>query len=348
MNATSYSDINTYQRCPMWYNYRVIQGLQSKVRSINLFKGINAHDFAKEFFLALRDGLSRKDAWEAVIAFGHEQLLGEPVFDDELADATEMAQEMLELVGRYVEQFDEEWEILHVEEEFIIMLDDGNVISFTPDLVVRDRNGFVWIIDHKTTSRMPSGELPFGDMQSLLYFAGVKALYPETKGFIFNRMRKKIPSIPRLAKTGKKRVAYLKTIDTTYEILRDFLQETAPDLISDPDHAQRLAELRDASERFFWTDTVLVNEATVDNILADVSMVLRNMQDASDLALTSIASPYPRNLQEDGGYKSCRKCPFAPLCRAEMLGWDSTQLRTDQYEPRDAKNPYEGEDDGED
>ncbi|NIT79248.1 MAG: hypothetical protein GWN58_12880, partial [Anaerolineae bacterium] len=63
----------------------------------------------------------------------------------------------------------------HVEEEFYVTLDNGSVLSFTPDLVVQDRNGFVWIVDHKTTTALPTGEQPFADLQATLYYAGVKA-----------------------------------------------------------------------------------------------------------------------------------------------------------------------------
>lgn len=52
---------------------------------------------------------------------------------------------------------------------------------------------------------------------------------------------------------------------------------------------------------------------------------------------------YARNLYEDNGWNSCSKCPFARLCQADLLGWNTDQILNEDYEPRDPKNPYEGE-----
>ena len=344
MNATSYSDINTYQRCPKKHYYRKVENLQHKKRAVALFDGTNGHEFLKTFFLAKQAGASMQSAWSRVLDHAVDLTLevGEQMFEEELVDVRKQIDLMLTIIKRYVDQYAEKWEILHVEEEFIVMLDSGEVVSFTPDLVVRDRNGFVWIIDHKTTSRVPEGGIPFGDMQALLYYAGVKALYPECKGFIFNRIRKKLPTQPRLTKTGKTRVADLTRIDTTFEVLRNFLQEKAPGLLSEETHQRRLAQLRDQDDKFFWTEQVYVNDTTVEAILVDTEAVLNQME------LSRKTGAYPRNLQEDNGYLSCRKCPFQRICHAEMVGWDTELIRAEEYEPRDPKNPYESEDYGSD
>jgi CRISPR/Cas system-associated exonuclease Cas4 (RecB family) len=343
MNATSYSDINTYQRCPKKGYYRTVLNLEPKALNINLFNGINGHAMLRDFFLGLQAGESNTEAWARVLATA-EELYQEAkgyMFEDELTDAYKEIDSMLQIVGRYVDKYTEDWEVLHVEEQFITKLESGKVISFTPDLVVKDRNGDVWIIDHKTTSRMPDGGLPFGDTQALMYYTGVKSLYPETKGFIFNRIRKKIPTQPRLAKTGKVRVAYLETLDTTFEILRDFLQENAPALLSDPAHQRRLAALRDQDERWFWTEQIYVTEATEQAILDDIEAVLISMDTSMD------TGRWPRALQENHSYYSCSKCPFQRLCQGELVGWDTEQIIEESYQQRGEKNPYEGEQDAE-
>ncbi len=350
MNGYSYSAINTYQRCPKQYEFKFGYKIQRKKKNLALFNGINAHEMMKEFFLALQnnaaDGMNlqqRKDeAWACVEEWADDQSETGYLFEDELASAERELGVIKQVVRNYIDQYAEEWEILHVEEEFILMLDTGDVITFTPDLVVRDRNGAVWIVDHKTTSGTVEEGLPFGDQQALLYFAGVQALYPETAGFIFSRMRKKLPTQPRLAKTGKTRVADVARIDTTYEILRDFLQDKAPGLLSDPVHQRRLAQLRDAGNRFFWTEQVYVNETAVQSVINDAAFVLNQIKQSDTL------DHYPRHLLESRGYRDCRKCEFRPLCQAQLLGWSTTELLFEEYEPRDPKNPYEEDTDGQD
>lgn len=332
----SYSELNTYQRCPAKYSYAYIEQWQKKKKNINLFNGINAHAMLQEFFLARRDGKNLNQAWGAVEAYTGKILKDSNkfAFENEKVDAKKEVQFMFSIVGRYVDQYAEEWEILHVEEEFYILLGD-HTITFTPDLVVRKPDSSVWPVDHKTTSGKAESGIPFGDMQSLLYYSGVKQVYPETAGFIFNKLRKKIPSVPQLVKTGKKRVARLANIDTTYEVLRNFLLDEAPDLLSDLDHQKRLAELRDQPDQFFWQETVYVTDQTVESICRDIQGVIIQLE------ASNRARNFPRHLLESRGYKDCSSCEFKRICHSDMIGWDSDKVLEEDYETREAKNPYE-------
>ena len=340
-NAISFSDINTYQRCPRQYKYRVVDRLERRKKPKALVLGIFAHELLKEYFLYRQANPEAGHGLAALrmASVAHNTLVDKSkhLFKEEHEALKEDLNMIYAIVVGYVKQYSQDWTILHVEEEFIMLLDSGDVISFTPDLVVMDPGGDVWVVDHKTTSRMPEHGLPFGDLQSLLYYSGVKALYPTCSGFIFNRMRKKLPVAPRLTKTGDLRVADLKRIDTTYEVLRDFLIDEAPQLLDDTAHRQRLAELRDAPDRFYWTETVRINEVMVDNVLKDVEHTLKAME--SD----NTTGYYFRAFLEDGGYKSCSKCPYMRLCHSDLVGWDSKLIIKEDYVPRQPKNPYESE-----
>jgi hypothetical protein len=232
------------------------------------------------------------------------------------------------------------WDILHVEEEFSVAI-NGETVTFTPDLVARDLFGKVWVIDHKSTSGGPEGGIPFATQQSLLYFAGVKAFYPEAVGFLFNFIRKKLPTQPRLNKTKNKdsglyHVNDLNRIDTTYEILQNFLSTEAPELLKHPAHHIRLMELQEIGDRFYWQDRILANEHALDVIIDETAMIIRQVITANNI------EQHPRNLQEDRGYLSCGKCAFQPLCSAELLGMDTRHV-LDDYEEREEKNPYESD-----
>lgn len=335
-NARSFSDISTYQRCAKRYWFRVVNNLQKKKRSTDLFLGTAIHEIMKDYFIYLQvNSTTHYDQLAASVARLMDEFDETTEFEDEKAVAYDLIKEAADIVSRYIQSEDvSNWEVLHVEETFYATLDTGAVISFTPDLVVRDTSGTVWIIDHKSTSRMPTEGIPFGDFQSMLYLVGVQALYPECAGFIYNRLRKKSPTSPRLTKTGDKRVADLRRIDTTYEILKAFLVDEAPDLLDDEAHRIRLAELRDSTGRWFWSEAVYANENAIDTILDEVASTCKTMDEDTT---------YARNLYEDNGWNSCSKCPFARLCQADLLGWNTDQILNEDYEPRDPKNPYEGE-----
>lgn len=354
MTTRSYSDLNSYGRCAFQFYLRDTVRIQRKKRNPNLYQGSSAHGGLEAFFIARRNGESFGKAMFAMHDYFQEtrDTLAErnPLkFDDELDEIRELIEEAQELVGRYLTKHKDEietWEILHVEEEFTVTLQDEQVITFTPDLIIRDRNGFVWIIDHKTTSKMPGIDLPFSDLQTLMYFAGVQSMYPDLRGFIFNYIRKKAPTEPRLNKTHNKEsklyghyfINNLKSLDTTFEILRDFLTNEAPELLGEPAHMQKLADLRDV-DRFFWQEALTVTPEQVQEALLSVEETLAQMNWSEETGL------FPRTILNDlAGVQACSNCEFSRICHTSLLGWNTDMVIEEEYEPRDPKNEYESED----
>ncbi len=340
--AYSFSDLNTAQRCLKRYEYRVVRRLQRKARAATLTQGTMMHKMLMGGFLSLQVG----EVWY----YEHNELMDELyeedsiLFVDEQVDYGDMLRESELLVMGYFDRnpFDG-WDILHVEEEFQVEI-DGTTITFTPDLVARDEFGKVWIIDHKSTSSMPELGVPFVTQQSLLYFAGVKAFYPEAVGFLFNFLRKKLPTEPRLNKTknretGLYHVNNLKNIDTTYEVLRDFIEDEAVELFDEVGHHMRLQELKDAPERWYWQSKVLTNDAALTQIIDETSWLVRSIKQAEK------DMQFPRTIQEDRGYLSCSKCEFVDLCAAELMGQVTRHILLD-FEKREEKNPYESDSNG--
>lgn len=324
--SLSYSDITRHQRCPKSYEYSVVRNLQRKRRNINLTKGAYAHELLMAVYLALRSG---EDPWLALDT-RHAELDAETltiVLDDDILTADDLLEEAYELVFRYLTEHPEDltWTVLHVEETFEVEL-DGEVVTFTPDLVIQDDRG-VWVVDHKTTSRMPDGQVGLGDYQAMLYSAAMREIFVDFRGFIFNRLRKKVPTQPRLTKTGVKRVADVGRIDTTYEILRDFILENAPELMDDETHRRRLAELRD-QDRFFFREYVFTTDEMAQEMLADTQQTIRDIRFHED------SGRYPRILLPYAGAKECSNCEFLDLCVAELRGYNTENV-LDFYEERD-------------
>lgn len=338
----SYSDLNSYLRCPKQFEYRYVRDIQKIRKDGALRQGTVIHHLLMGGFLAMQRG----DEWTQGVGEHYNSLDSEIVetvpFADERAEAIEMLDESVAIVDRYFEQADwDGWTVLHVEEEFTVTI-DGETLTFTPDLVMEDPHGNVWIVDHKSTTSIDPAGVPFSSQQSLLYLAGVRSHYPKTVGFLFNFLRKKLPTTPRLNKTkdkdsGTYSVNNLNRIDTEYEILRDFIQTEAPELMDDPRHRQRLAELRDQPDRYFSTQRILANEDALSQIVEESSWTMKDIDEALR------TSRFPRVLQDDGGYLSCTRCEFSDICAAELLNLN-TEIVLREYEPRDPKNPYDTED----
>lgn len=337
---TSYSKLDTYAKCPKLFHYKYVRNLQAKRLNSHLFRGITAHDMLRDWYLLQRQfGQVTVTPTEFVARWitnywTEQETL--PVFEDVLFDQQKEVEQMGEYVRRYLELglFDD-FEILHVEEQFVITFENEDVVTFTPDLVVRDKSGVVWIVDHKTSGRKVDKDALDIRPQALLYYAGVRLFYPEVGGFIFNYIRKKVPTQPRLNKTGKKAVNNLTAIDTDYETLRAFCE--ANGLLDDDAHRRRLAELRDENT-FFFQNTYYITDEMVTESLEDTEHRINLMR------FSEWYNHYPRTIQPMNG---CKRCDFRELCFTELTG-GNTDIVLDWYEPREEKNPYEREeeDDG--
>lgn len=332
-NAFSFSELDDYGHCPWLYRARHVWGLQSKKKSEALQMGSAIHNLLQAHNMGW-------DVQEAADIAAAEVAQDASLFEDEKKEVLDLIQEAYRIVRGYLAYWAEDLaqeEILHVEEQFTAVLESGKVISCTPDVVVRRPDGRVVVRDYKSTTKTPSYEINPANYQVIMNFAVVRALYPEASHFEFDRLRKKVPTTPRLNKTGARKVNNLKNVDTTYEKLLAFLQDEAPDLLDDPEHRMRLAELRDEN-RFFYRDVVPVSDTMLEHGLDDVeAQIVR-------LATSESRESYPRQVHLSG-YRACDRCEFESLCRADLLGWDIDRVVREEYEPRDLSyKEYEEED----
>lgn len=315
----SYSDLQTASRCLAKYYYRVNLNLEPRRAAEYFDVGTYVHKLLLAYYTGSVD-----DTLQAL----KDQIAADgELFSDQRDEQLRLLDEALKIVLRYALKYIEDtgWTVLHAEESFEYALGSGEMLTYTPDLVVRDTDGNVWVVDHKTTSDGVPRELPVADLQVLLYLSGIKEKYPECQGLIFNYLRKKNPTMPRLNKTGEPRVNNLNNIDTTYGVLRAFLEAEAPDLLDDPGHAARLEELNEY-DRFFFRQVVRVDDATLK----------RALDDARGLIAIVRTQTYPRSFVSFGP-TACQTCPYKDLCMGELLGYDTARIIREQYKTREKK-----------
>lgn len=293
----SHTGMKMFQRCALKWKYRYIDRLDAKEKSVALQRGVTLHD----------------------IFDGNYRGLPLPVG---------ITQEDTDLLRRYKLKWDAEdadWTILHVEKEFEFDIGPFTVV-FKPDLVI-EINGEVWIVDHKTTANIPDEWDPYnmGDFQHLLYVAGMQALGYNVRGFLFNYIRTKPPTQPKLIKDGS-RIADVRRVDTDYGTLRGFAGEHGME--NDEDVVARLSILANTPDKFFQRHFLLVNDHAVEEMLRDVEIILHEMNKAEEL------DEFPRHVVAGwGGGMACSRCEFQPLCQSELLGMNTDMVLLN-YEER--------------
>ena len=318
---TSYSGYQTMMRCLRAYKYRYVDNLQKK-RDYNAapYKGTAFHAMMEEHN-------HERSAWKRCVLEIDNVTTDGDLYEEEKEERVAIWEEAFDMYERYLRSSicPDVKEILSVEEEFMVTLPDGNVVTGTPDLVYEDWNGDIWIVDYKTTSSIPM-DLPFGNMQALIYLLLVGSVWghDQVKGFRYHYIRSKVPTEPRLKKDGSA-VAYLNTLDTTFETLRDFLTTHAPHLLNDDDHKRRLGELRQVDswfKEFIIWNTAELRQTTYQELVAR-NEVRKYAEETGT---------WPRSFVSVG-FGSCDGCSYNAICKADWFGHD-TRLVLQGYEAR--------------
>jgi len=302
MRKYSHSAFKTFQRCAKKWSYIYIDKIVPKESPVYLTRGINLHE-------------------HLAVLYDH----------DYMGAGRELTDEDTALLMRYHDKWHAEdvgWKVISVEEDYEFEV-AGFPVVFKPDLVV-EINGEVWIVDHKTTVNIPDEWDPYNmsDFQHLLYVAGLRSLGYDVKGFIFNYIRTKAPTQPALVKAGD-RIAYLAKMDTDYNTLLNFALEHKME--TDTDVREKLTILRHAPDKFFQRHFLIVPETAINEMLIDVENILIEM------AESEITGGYPRHVvAKHGGSQACGRCPYQPLCHAELLGIDTEPILL-EYKEREKR-----------
>lgn len=316
-----------YQRCPKKYEYSRVQNLEKIGIQVPQDKGSWVHTLLMEDFLG--------NDWRAI----HAELI--EIWEQEVVpftmdeDALAVPDEALRMFEAYKTKYpddSEHWKVLQVEESMSFELIPGVQIGFTPDLVAEDSGGNIWAWDHKTTQTLPQlGEMLI-DTQSLIYSVGLRLKYGERfRGFIFNYIRSKPPTVPKLRKDGL--IADVRRVDTTYDVLLHFAAENG--VRPYDELTEKLAYLSD-HDAFFRRDLYMVTDDALVNATQDLISWVSKMEADRELEGMGLpASSYGRTiLHRSAGVQSCHNCGFFSLCQAELLGMESESIRLNDYQER--------------
>lgn len=323
--TVSWSEIKTFQRCPKQHQYKYLERLvpRAKVRPLYLGNWVHA---------ALQTHYTEND-WRA----GHNEYVKDwnSLFEEEREALTTRGRVRTppfpEIVERVMKSYvfyhkADNWKVIGVEKEFEVdtPLIIGGVrqrLKGIIDLIIEDQDtGLSWVIDHKTAGTIPEPtSFHAMDPQLMLYpWAAKQAWNLEVNGIIYNYVKSKPPSIPKLNKDGS---LSRRKVVTDYPTLYRFLKQNGYD---PNDFRDILGPLRRRSP--FLRRYKYPREAVVTReILLDVLSVTKHIREDKRRS---------RTITRD----CARMCSFHDLCRAELNGLDTTLMRKQNFTIKEVKN----------
>lgn len=307
----SISKANTANRCLRKYAYRYIQKIQNNAPNARPQLGVIGHQ-ALEFHFSDRD-------WTYPIT-KYESDLRE-LLDEERAVYAHIPGDLYRMVRGYLnhwKKIDEDVKTLATELTFVVRTPEGNDYEGIIDRIYEDSSG-VWIEDHKFVKAVPEEAVRYLDAQTNMYFYAATKLGYNPVGVVFDYVRTKPPTQPKILKNGTvSRAACDTDLETYISVLKSAGQNPS-------DYMDIIAGL---SKNAYYKRFKVPRPMTLaDNVMKDFDDTCKVLTLLAD-SIDGFA-PYPRCVTRDCTWD----CEFCNLCFAELTGSNVEAIRQYEYKP---------------
>jgi len=312
------SEVTDFLRCRKKYDYAWVQNLEPKQRDKKLTIGSAIHKFLEYYYIS---PIYPQVAVDTMLKYILDNSDGMDEFEFE-----EMNDLCLNIVTNYMKQWDldfETYEVVATEMPFSVRLNADMVYTGTIDLLLKDRDGHIWLVDHKTTNAIDIYEKNSEmDRQISRYWAALELGGRKIHGFIYNIILKDYPVPPKVLKSGA--LSKDKSQKTTYELYSKAIVEHD---LKEEDYADFLQLLQDQPKEFFRRTKVERSQAERDAAIAELEQVIEDIQ----INTERMVPKWYRNITKDCSWD----CPFKSLCVAEMDGSNADHIRNELFQVKE-------------
>lgn len=326
---TTHSMIKTFRRCHRQALYKYNDRLKPRLTK-PLKRGTWMHSLLEEHH-AGRD-------WERM----HRALTAKfhQLFDEEKMEFGDLPTECKTLMESYLWHYkDDPWTVHETEFTVEAEFPDGRLYRGKVDALVENQFG-LWIVDHKTHGSLPNHAFRLLDAQSALYLWAARRSGIPVQGFIWNYLKTKAPSQPRLLQSGARLSKTLGDTDylTYTRALKRLKAERGYRITRENvEFAERLKAMRykpgePQLSPFFRRDILEKDDAMLKRVAMEAYHTSKQMHE------------YPfdrRDIVERTIDRSCEfYCGFSALCTTELIGGNTVALKKN-YKVGDPMDYYQ-------
>jgi len=307
MSDISYSKLKDWKMCKQLYYYRHVEGLRPKRKTKALYMGSILHDMLRVFNLGGK--------WETVLKAY--ELEFNKLFIEERESLGDIIGNAKRIMEGYIEKWGEKLPFISIEEKIPgIKFIEGTNLTIKTDGVIED-NGH-WLVEHKSTKKFSADQVSLFNPQGILYLWGLRQLGIKIKGIIWDYIRTKPPTIPRILKDGT--VSRKVNVDTDYDTYYNTIVASG----NEPkDYQEMLSMFKSQGEVFYKRSVLVVPEPTIKLVIADLK------QTAMEI---SRLQNYPTR---NNSTITCRGCQFRKLCEATLYNVDVNFIKKKDFRRRE-------------
>jgi peptidyl-tRNA hydrolase len=149
----SNSEVGTWLTCRYKYYLSFVKRIAPKQMGTALGKGTLGHEVLAIYYQRLMDGVGHEAAKHDAVNHLMYIMAGSETY---ALDTCTEVRRILELYWAYYTDDELNWEILAVEKSYDLDLTDGYGMPMRLDLLVKDRDGKIALVDHKFFYDMPN------------------------------------------------------------------------------------------------------------------------------------------------------------------------------------------------
>lgn len=345
LEVVSQSMAKTFKRCPLQFKYKYLDELSPRVVSKPLTRGKWFHSLLEEYYAPADDPNADRVGWEAVHkAMSHKFSL---LFDEEKEELGDLPREMSSLMESYLWHYrnDESWTVHEVEKTIEVPLPflNGVSLKLRLDMLVEDEYG-LWIVDHKTHKTIPKTTDRLLDIQSPLYVWAAHQAGIPVSGFVWNYVRTKAPSVPKMAYEGTARQRLSKAAcETDYVTFVKAIKgyQKTHGLKVTPDIKAWADRLK--AQRYNYHMPVQTSDFFLRMRLErDPEMIQRALRELHHTTKRILEYDFSDEWVERNQDRGCNfMCGYRDLCLTELMGGNADLVRRKNYIKQDPWHYYE-------
>lgn len=331
-SVVTHSMLKTFRRCPKQAEFKYFHRLKPRMLGSPLKRGKWVHE--------LLEILHNGGDWRA----RHAQLSAqfEEMFDEEKDFYGDLPSEILQIMESYQWHYKADpWKVLETEFTVETELPDGTLYRGKVDALIENQFG-LWVVDHKTHKTLPDFDFRLLDAQSALYLWACLRMKIPVQGFIWNYLRWKAPSTPKLIKDGSRlsksacdsdflayRAALVKykAENPNFRITREYKERL------EYYRAQRYRPNEPQTSSFFRRDTLEKSPELLRRVATE------NYRTAKRMNTYDFSNP---DAVERVVETSCKfRCSYTDICTTQLMGGNMMPLLRQNYRVGDPMDYYE-------
>jgi hypothetical protein len=321
--VSTHSMLKCFRRCPKQAEFKYVYRLKPRLLGTPLKRGTWVHLLLEE--------LHKGGDWRAV----HAKLSAE--FDNLFDEERDFYGDMPTEIGHLMESYEwhyalDPWKVLETEFTLEFEWPDGSIYRGKVDMLVETQFG-LFLVDHKTHKRLPKLGFRLLDGQSALYsYAALKNKIP-VQGFIWNYIKWKAPSVPKLVykNTRLSRTAIETDYPTYTKALKKYKAEFPESFRITADYVEMQKRLKGLQYRHgepqnspFFLRSIL--EKDVDMLKKVAREHYHTSKRMNDYDFSPDA-PVERVVDSSCEYF----CSYTDICTVELLGGNIKPLIKQNY-----------------